>query len=552
MTAPGLAHRSLAGRAGWPILILLILAAIVQTLAHLGPQLLRDDLYSGDAQQHVWWLYRFIDPTLFPNDLIQRYYSLPAYSTPGYQLVMRVMILVLDPQHAAETLAILIALASIGMAAWLGFRIGKKTGASAAVLGFILFHNELLLEGGYPRTFGLLLLLAGALAMCRRKWWVLGLIFAVSPVIYAPTVLNLAPAAAVVLAVGIVRHRRLPHGFVAMFVLGLVGVGLIAAIYLRPVPAEVGPWFSYKEARSLPEMRPGGRTAFFRKWDALYFKSPVSGIGLTPKQTIVAAVILLILFIWRPTAVPLTAWAILLAAVLMFLAAHALLFKLYLPSRYTSYAFPTFTMMAMAAYAREVKAILVDRHLPARPWFRSLAVGGACVCFFVTLATSATHAAAMLKLPAYGSSAAGYESALVFLRTLPKDAVIAAHPEDANAIPLRTQRSTLANSETSVAFNKAYYLQMRERIGVIFKMLYATDWPTIDTAADAYGVSVFVLDQSRLASPDDRPYFKPFRDENEKLIAAGRQTGFAMQNAPADRVLFRHGNWVVLRVGSKS
>jgi hypothetical protein len=551
MTA-GPAHRSLAGRAGWPILILLILAAVAQTLSRLGPQLIRDDLYSGDAQQHVWWLYRFIDPSLFSNDLIQRYYSLPAYSTPGYQVVMRVLVHVLDPQHAAETLAILLALASIGMAACLGFRIGSKTGAAAAMLAFIGLHYELILDGGYPRTFGLFLLLAGALAIYRRRWGWLGLIFAISPVLYAPTVLNLAPAAAVVLVVGIVQHRRLPRGFVTMTALGLVGVGLIAAIYLRPVPAEVGPWFTYNEARKLPEMRPGGRTAFFRRWDTFYFKSPVSGIGLTPTQAAVTAAVLLLLFVWRPKAVPLAAWAILFAALFMFVVAHALLFKLYLPSRYTSYAFPVFAMMAAAAYAREVKLLLVNNSLAIRPWFPRAAVGATGVVFVVVLAMSARNANAMMKLPPYGGITAGHESVLVFLRTLPKETLIAAHPEDANAIPLRAQRSVLANTETSIAFNKNYYFSMRDRIRAIFAMLYATDWQTIDSTADQYGVRAFVLDTTRLTSPDQRPYFRPFGEENASRIEAGKRLGFAMTHPPADRLLFEHGDWVVVRVGSKS
>ena len=489
-------------------------------------------------------------PELYPNDPVVAYYSLAAYSPPGYQFLMRGLAQVMDLQHAAEWVAIGLALISIGLTAFLGLKLGKKAGAIAALAVFILCRCDRLVDGGYPRSFGLVFLLLGVIALRRRWWAVLGLVFATSPLFYAPTVLNLAPATAIVLAVGIYRYRRLPHGFWALFAFGCVGILMISLIYLKPPPPSIGPWYTPTEAKKMPEWKPKGRTAFFRPWEILYFSSPVSGIGLTPKQALIAAAVLLAAVAWRPRVIPTAGWGLLLGALAMFVAAHLLLFKLYLPSRYTSYAFPVFAMVAVAAYTRELKMTILSRRSQLSRVLRpiaGIAAGAFCVAVFVS---SAKNVSAAFALPPYGENiSANVEPVLVFLRTLPVDALIAAHPDDANIIPLRTQHSVLTNTETTIAFNKAYYDHMRERLFACFDLLYATDWATIDSVADKQGVSVFVVDTRRLTSPDDRPYWMPFRATNLPKIEAGKSAGFAMLSPPADRVLFRHGDWTVLRVG---
>ncbi|HEX8324680.1 MAG TPA: hypothetical protein VF595_12300 [Tepidisphaeraceae bacterium] len=543
-------NRSLSGRAGIPILLLLIATAVFQSFCILIPQWLSEDLYAGDAAQHVWWMYRFADPALFPNDPIAAYYSLWAYSPPGYQALFRVLcVWGADPQRLAEAVAIVLALAAIGLTAALGACIGKKTGAVAAVAVYLVVHGERLVEGGFPRSFGLVLVLAGVLALYRRWWTALGLVFAISPLLYAPTVLNLAPVTAAVLAVGIWRYRRLPRGFWNLAALGSIGAIAVGLIYLRPLPAEVGPWFSASEARKMAEWRPSGRTAFFRSPTSFYFTSQQSGLGLTRPQTIAAAVALLIGLAWRPRAVPLVAWALLAGALIAWAAAHLFLFKLYLPNRYTMYALPVFAMMWAAAFARQIKVVILARGGLAERLTRPIVLAGLCVFCVFTLAAATRVAGAAMAVPPFGPRLTiGQGPVLEYLRTLPADTRIAADPDDANSIPLFARRSVLANTETSVAFNKAYYLRIRERIRSAFDMLYATDWTTIDAVATREGATVFVLDRRRLTHPDERPYYEPFRSENRLRIDAGRGR-FALLDPPPGRVLMSNGEWVVLRVG---
>src|SRR5690606_40444330 len=54
------------------------LTLLVAALLWAGPALLRPDVFDGDAAHHVWWLYRYADPTLFPGDVMFDYFRTSA------------------------------------------------------------------------------------------------------------------------------------------------------------------------------------------------------------------------------------------------------------------------------------------------------------------------------------------------------------------------------------------------------------------------------------------------------------------------------------------
>lgn len=551
MSWTGLPQRSLAGRAGLPLVLLLGGLCVARVLADLLPMLLRDDLYAGDAAQHIWWMYRFADPTLFAGDPIAAYYAMSAYSPPGYQWLFRLLTPLADAQHVSEVLAIALALASVAFAAALGHACGRKTGVAAALCLFLFLHAGRYSAGGFPRSFGLVLMLAGALALCNRRWTALGLTMLLSALLYPPVVLNLAPATAMVLAVGWQRHRRLPRGFVPFALLSVVTIGLLASVYLRPIPGDLGRWFTYDELRGMPEWQADGRSAFFLPFEDFYFSAASSGTGLTPTHTAIVLLLLLATLALCRTAIPLEAWALLGGALAMWLLAHATLFKLYLPGRYLAYALPVFGFIWSARVAREMKLWLLARRAETIHRLRRTVVGGAALASIFLLAVDVRQALAEYRRqPGHRrwANPAGYESVLAYLRTLPPTTLVAAHPTDANAIPLRTGRPVLVNTETSIAFHTGFYGQMRHRLDSAFGMLYATDFWAVDAIAVREGVDVFVLDTSRLARPDERPYYEPFRTTNRSRIAAGRD-GFALLSPPPGRVLMSAGEWVVLRVG---
>ena len=137
----------------------------------------------------------------------------------------------------------------------------------------------------------------------------------------------------------------------------------------------------------------------------------------------------------------------------------------------------------------------------------------------------------------------GFAEVMGFLSGLPKDVKIAAHPRVADDIPLLTKRSVIACEETSQSYYLGYYRIVKPMSRPRSKPPTRPTWPAIDQLCDRFGATVFLVDLNRYRRPIDRKrtYYEPFRSEVQGLIDAGEKNGFALENPPPDRVLFRSG-----------
>jgi hypothetical protein len=141
----------------------------------------------------------------------------------------------------------------------------------------------------------------------------------------------------------------------------------------------------------------------------------------------------------------------------------------------------------------------------------------------------------------------GQEEAYAFLATLPKQTLVAAHPEDASHVPLRTRRSVLVAMETSLPYYTGYYRVMAERLSAVLVATYALHLEEADALHTRYGVDVFLVNRRRYAAGSG--YFAPFHDPLRHRVAQGQQQGFILLDPPADRLLFRQGDYAIVRLG---
>ena len=526
----------------WPVL-LLALAVAARALSSLLPLLLRQDHFAGDAAQHTWWMYRFADPTLFPHNLAAEYFSQFFLSPIGYQYVVGTGCRFVDAQRVTEVLAIGLAGMAIGLTALIGDRVGRRLGAGVALVVLWANHVELLVEGGFARSFGVVLVLAGMLCLLRRNWLAVGGVVLASAAFYPPIVLTLAAPVGGVLASDLWRTRRLPNQFWWLVGLSAIAASLIAFSYLRPLPADIGRPFKYAQMVTMQEWQRGGRFRFFDKspW-VYYFHGTNSGLGLTVGRLSVAAVVLLAAVLFRRRAVPAEAWLLLAGCLALWAAAHAFLFRLYFPDRYPMYGFPVFAVLAAAGIARELRPYFAGRT------FRCVAFGLVIGFTAFSIATSARAGVAAYREPGKWLSANGYDAALAYLAKRPTKIEIASHPDDANAIPLRIRRNVLVNTESTLPIHDRYYAEMRRRTNDSFDLLYATDWAAVDRIAARDKIDYFLLDTRRLKTPEDRPYLRPFLQGNRQRIAEAREKGFALLSPPPERISFSAGDVVVIRL----
>ena len=233
------------------------------------------------------------------------------------------------------------------------------------------------------------------------------------------------------------------------------------------------------------------------------------------------------------------------------MSAHLTLFVLHHPNRYTLYALPVCGLLVLAALIPALIARL-----------RSYPPAGRILTFLGKQSKLAILVpVGCLVLAAYGAEATtklvsvlrpppdqDLEAVYLFLETLPKDTLVAAHPYDADNIPLRSRRSVLASMETSLPLYVGYYQTMAERIAAVLAAYHASDFAAVDLLYDRYGVDVFVVNQGRYV-PGASLYYEPFLDTVREQWRRGRRVGFALHDPPAERILFQHDVFTIIRVG---
>lgn len=140
---------------------------------------------------------------------------------------------------------------------------------------------------------------------------------------------------------------------------------------------------------------------------------------------------------------------------------------------------------------------------------------------------------------------ADLEKTYEFIRQLPRDTLVGAHPDLANFIPLRTRHSVLTSTEVSMPWLLGYYAQMKPRLEASLRAAYATDIGEVDREMSAYGVDVFVTGP---AAWKREGYLQPLDGMVRDLRRRGEEIGYVLKQPPPNRILFQSGDYAVIKV----
>lgn len=485
-----------------------------------------------DVRQHVFWMQRFLDPSVFPDDLIADYYQ--AVEPLGFTLLFRIVAMAgIDPILFSKILPIFLGLATTASCFAISMRLFPIPFAafSASLLLNQVLWQRADISSATPRAFLYPLFLGFLFYLLRRSTIGCVLMIALSGLFYPP--ITFIEAGVLVLSLvrweeGGIRLSR-DGGDYRLSLTGLaVVVVLLFAFAMRA--AEFGPVATADEARMLPPELAGARLSMLRSnaWDRWLWNGQ-SGLlaNMIPLPVALAAGLLLpVVMRYRgrfqlaeklSPAVRLLPIILLVSAV-MFLAAHALLFRLYLPNRYTQHSL--FVLMPLAA--GPAITILLDSLLQWTEVIKKnagLAVSVSAIALLGVLLFS--YPALVEKFPLTrwitGREPALYE----FLLKQPKDTLIASLSTEGNNLPTFTARPVLVAREYANPFHASYYLELHQRYLDLLDAQYTSDTNTVEAFIEKYGVDLFVLDRDAFTPsyPTDKPVLARFKPIVQQIRA---------------------------------
>ena len=462
-----------------------------------------------DARQHVFWLQRFRDRDLFPHDLIADYFQ--SVAPFGYQTVYRIFAWFgIEPIFASKILPLILGLLTTGFC----FAVCLQL-LSVPIAGFIaslLLNQNLWMQDGLvsatPKAFIYPIFLAFLYYLLKRS--LLGIIIAIALLgLFYPSLILIC---AIILGLQILSFdETLPSLSLNKKDYLLCATGLsIALIILLPyvlISSEFGPVITVSEARNLPEFFPGGRASFFNDSDSwnFWFNEARSGIrlpiALIP-QLVYAGLLLPILLRYSsrfPLAKKISKGIILLpqlicASLVIFFTAHALLFKLHLPSRYTQHSFRIVMILA----ASLALTIILDTIFQwANRQFNSqisqLLTLGTTVVFGITLMI---YPISWKSFPWTGYIIGKQPALYEFFQAQPKDILIASLSREANNLPTFAQRSILTGKEYAIPYHTGYYYQFRQQTIDLINAQYSDNIDVLVNFIQKYEIDFWLFSAS--------------------------------------------------------
>ncbi|XQQ07612.1 MAG: hypothetical protein EDM05_61445 [Leptolyngbya sp. IPPAS B-1204] len=504
-------------------------------------------LVQDDARLHIVWLQQWMDPELFPQDGIARYYQ--TIQAGGFKTLYWSMAqLGIEPLRLAKLLPTLLAL--ITTVYLFQFSLALLPVPAAAFLATLLLNQNIWFKddliSATPRAFVYPLLAAFLYYLVRRRFACCLVLIALTGWVYPQLVL-------VELGL-IVLQRRIDWGLLA------VGVAVLVILpYQQQVAQEFGALLSAAEMQQMPEFGPQGRREYFGVDPLSFALRGASGLRLPLFPPILWIGVVLPFLRWRsegdlPDAPKLRPLAeLLLVSLTLFLLAHLLFPRLYLPSRYTFYSL----RIGMAVAAGMVLFRILEagwcwwrRKMQFRvsDWVKlGLALLGIAVITVVP-------ALPPLFLSGQGWISGEYLQLYRFLQQQPKASLIASLTPEADNLPAFTLRSVLVSRELVLAYHPAFYQLMQQRIVDLVRAQYSPNLSETQALLNRYGIDFLVLDQ-QFAQPDyllqqDWLIHSSFQDQIDATIARLQQGETpALKRVQEDCTVLSEDNLSILDVG---
>ena len=497
-----------------------------------------------DARQHVFWMLRYVDSELFPNDLISNYFQsvAPVGYTSLYHLAAGIGIHPLILNKLLPPLIGIICTYYIFAFCQRIFPVPFACFLSSLIFNQLLWMKDDIISAT-PRAFVYPLLLAFLYYLSKRS---------LLPCITTIALLGAFYPQGVFLCTGmlilqLVRREGIslrPSQDLNDYSFCFMGLG-VAVVVMLPYAlhvSEFAPVITVEQAKQLPEFYPKGRSSFFK--DNLYdFYFGGGRSGLFPRSIFTPATtafgfLLPILYKFRRRFPLLNKIQsdmvilpqLILVSVVMFCLAHAFLFKLLLPSRYTGYSFRIIIALAAGIVVSAILDVLWQQ-------LQTKILGNAIqlkllgqkflalICIGVILIPILIYPIFLHTFPVTKYKMGSLPSLYKFLQQQPKDTLVASVIADTDNIPTFAKRSILASREYAIPYHWGYYSRFRQRVVDLIEAQYTTDIDKVKQLIRRYGIDLWIIEDSSFLADylDNNRWLKHHQPVTQQAIDSLRQ-----------------------------
>ncbi|MBO9999701.1 MAG: hypothetical protein J7641_11980 [Cyanobacteria bacterium SID2] len=453
-----------------------------------------------DARQHVFWMMRFVDPQLFPNDLIADYFQ--SVAPLGYSTLYQVgSMLGLSPFVFSKILPVI--LGAISTAYGFGVSMQILPVPFAGFVSTLVLNQTLWCKGDLisatPRAFLYPLFLAFLYYFLKKRLIATSLSIFLTGLFY-PQYLLVEGGIVTLSTIDYIKtKKRIDVKRCSAYLVIVVAM----LVFYAAKTSDFSPVIDVETAKQLPGFFKGGRIYFFND-NFVRFWTVHPRSGYFPKGTAMTlwiGLLLPVLLLFSKTFKLLRCYRsnqkillqIFITATLLFFLSHALLFKLHLPNRYSGHT----GIIVLSFASGLVITASIDAALNARKW-RFLKTGFALI---VSLSI-AIFPIFLEEFPKTNTLVRGKAEALYeFFQKQPKDISIASISKEADNLPTFAKRSVLVAQEYAIPYHYGYYQKFRKRAVTVFEAQYSPNLETVKQAIDRYDIDFWLLDFNAFA-PD--------------------------------------------------
>jgi hypothetical protein len=487
-----------------------------------------DYVVQDDARQHVFWMQRYLDPMLFPNDWIADYFQ--AIAPAGFAALYRIpAALGINPLLFNKFLPMGLGLITTFYA--FGICLEFLPVPIVGFIGSLILNQNLWVQddlvSGTARSFLYPCFLAFLYYLLRSRKRLRSseqppLWRSLIPCLIAISLQGMLYPQFVLIMMGMLvlqpiewRQGRLQFVREARsrYVVAIAGL-LVAFVVLLPYALEksvYGGAITAAVARTMPEFAMKARSAFFTDdfW-LFWIFGKRSGLFFWMMPLSVAALVLFPVAIALRSRLPLLRQVRHLdlfiqagvASLALFFAAHALLFKLYLPARYTQFTIQIFTSFAAAiGIVVLIDAVLGWAEQNPVSLRQRLAIVSVVFLSLVVLLSPKLYLFPKLSY-VRGTTPSLYE----FFAQQPKDILIASLAKEADNIPAFSQRSILVGREYALPYQLGYYQPIRQRITDLIRAQYSLDLSEVREFVRQYKIDYWMIDRRYLSTLNVNEY----------------------------------------------